>query len=127
MIVMNVPLVERDLPVLKHVEGHYADAPFLLTSTMFGGIPIELAGAELSELVDKPIAAPHTHEVPEIYLLISPEPGGAAIEVSLDGATHELVAPGAMYIPAGATHCFVTRRAIRGSYAFGVLLTSTAT
>lgn len=121
---MPLPDMELDIPVFRHVPGHHMPAPFLLTSTMFGGLPFDLAGAELSELVDKPIADPHTHEVPEIYLLISPEPGGAMIEVLLDGTTYELVAPGALLIPAGATHCFVTRRAIRGSYAFGVLLNS---
>jgi hypothetical protein len=121
---MKPPLTEVDLPVFKKVAGHYGETPFLLTSTMFGGLPFELAGCELSELIGKPVAAPHTHEFPEVYLLISPKPGGAMIEISLDETTHELVAPGAMFIPAGATHCFVTRKAIPGSYAFGVLLTS---
>lgn len=32
------------------------------------------AGGEISELVGKPGAAPHTHEVPEIHLLLSPKP-----------------------------------------------------
>ncbi|WP_018685588.1 cupin domain-containing protein [Actinokineospora enzanensis] len=115
--------VQRDLPVFKQIEGHHAPTPFFLTTDMLGGLPVELAGAEISNLVDKPVAAPHTHEVPEIYLLLSPEPGGAEIEVRLDGETHTLEAPGALLIPAGSVHCFVTRRAIPGSYCLGLLLT----
>lgn len=122
----NSSLIEADLPIFRKVPGHYAEVPFLLLSTMFGGLPFDMAGSEVSQLIDKPIAAPHTHEVPKIYLVISPESGGAMIEVSLDGTTHELVAPGAFFVPAGATHCFVTRKAIPGSYVFSVLLTSTA-
>ena len=72
------------------------------------------------------MAAAHEHEVPEVYLLLSPEPGGAEIEVSVDGEVHRLVAPAALFVPARTRHCFVTKRAAPGSFCLGVLLRSGA-
>ncbi|MFD9307868.1 cupin domain-containing protein [Streptomyces sp. NPDC060048] len=117
------PLVEQNLPVLQTIPGHYGQTPFFLTQDMLGGQPIEIAGGEISDKVGKPVAAPHTHEVPEIYVLMSPEPGGAVIEVVADGETHELVSPAVMLIPTGVVHHFVTKKAQPGSYCLGVLLT----
>ncbi|MEU0009346.1 cupin domain-containing protein [Streptomyces sp. NPDC006314] len=117
------PLVEQNLPVFQTIPGHYDQTPFFLTQDMLGGQPIEIAGGEISDKVGKPVAAPHTHEVPEIYVLMSPEAGGAVIEVMADGETHELVSPAVMLIPAGTVHCFVTKKAEPGSYCLGVLLT----
>ncbi|MFE0641764.1 cupin domain-containing protein [Streptomyces sp. NPDC058877] len=117
------PLVEQNLPVFQTIAGHYGQTPFFLTQDMLGGQPIEIAGGEISDKVGKPVAAPHTHEVPEIYVLMSPEPGGAVIEVVADGETHELVSPAVMLIPTGVVHHFVTKKAQPGSYCLGVLLT----
>ncbi|SDM53049.1 cupin domain-containing protein [Allokutzneria albata] len=114
--------IVTDLPIPLAVAGHHQPAPFYLTADMFGGLPVQLAGGELSGLVGKPVAAPHTHEVDEIYLLFSPNPGGARIEVLLDGVRHELTSPAAMRIPAGSEHCFLTLEAEVGSYCFGVLV-----
>jgi hypothetical protein len=111
-----------ELPIPLAVAGHREPAPFYLTSEMFGGLPIQLAGGELSALVGKPVAAPHTHEVDELYLLVSPNRGGARIEVLLDGQRHELTSPAVMRIPAGSEHCFLTLEAEVGSYCFGVLI-----
>ncbi|MFB9902338.1 cupin domain-containing protein [Allokutzneria oryzae] len=119
---MSAPEIHTDLPIPLAVAGHHQPAPFYLTSEMFGGLPVQLAGGELSELVGKPVAAPHTHEVDEIYFLVSPTPGAARIEVMLDGQRHELVSPAVMRIPAGSEHCFLTLEAERGSYCFGVLI-----
>lgn len=110
------------LPIPLATAGHHQPAPFYLTSEMFGGLPFQLAGGELSGLVGKPVAEPHTHEVDEIYLLVSPNPGGARIEVLLEGRRHELASPAAMRIPAGREHCFLTLQAEPGSYCFGVLI-----
>ncbi|MEU5100066.1 cupin domain-containing protein [Streptomyces sp. NPDC020996] len=112
------------LPVPLAVAGHHQPAPFYLTADMFGGMPVQIAGGELSALVDKPVAEPHTHEVDEIYFLISPDPGQARIEVHLDGVRHELTSPAVMRIPAGSEHYFVTKEAVVGSYCFGILLGS---
>ncbi|AEV87082.1 hypothetical protein ACWT_6065 [Actinoplanes sp. SE50] len=119
---MTTAQIRTDLPLFKAVAGHHQPAPFYLTSDMFGGLPVQLAGGELSDKVGKPVADPHTHPVPEIYLLVSPNPGGARISVLLDGDEHELSSPATLYIPAGAEHRFVTLAAEPGSYCFGVLL-----
>ncbi|KJY47300.1 MULTISPECIES: hypothetical protein [unclassified Streptomyces] len=118
------PEIVSDLPIPLAVAGHHQPAPFYLTADMFGGMPVQIAGGELSTLVDKPVAAPHTHEVDEIYFLVSPLPGQARIEVHLDGVLHELTSPAVMRIPAGSEHCFVTKEAAVGSYCFGILLGS---
>ena len=111
-----------DLPWVREVPGHHAPTPFYLTAEMFGGLPVEMAGAELSALVDKPVAEEHEHAVPEIYVLLSPEPGAAEIEVHLAGTVHRVVAPAAFYVPARTPHFFVTKRAVRGSFCLGLLL-----
>ncbi|MFI9586839.1 cupin domain-containing protein [Streptomyces sp. NPDC052236] len=119
----STPLVEQDLPVLLQIPGHFGETPFYLTKSMLGGQEIEIAGGEISDKVGKPVAAPHTHEVPEIYLLLSPEPGGAVIEVNADGELYELTSPATMLIPTGTVHHFVTKKAVPGSYCLGILLT----
>ncbi|MFI7602452.1 cupin domain-containing protein [Actinoplanes sp. NPDC049681] len=119
---MTSAQIRTDLPIPIAVAGHHQPAPFYLTSDMFGGVPVQIAGGELSDKVGKPVADPHRHTVPEIYLLVSPNPGGARISVLLDGTEHELTSPATLYIPAGAEHRFVTLAAEPGSYCFGVLL-----
>ena len=116
--------VQADLPVFRTIDGHHRPVPFVLTRDMFGGIPVELGGAEISDLVDKPVAEPHVHEVPEIYLLFAPTPGAAVIEVEVEGETYELKAPAALYVPKGQRHRFVTRQAVPGSFCFGLFLHS---
>jgi len=115
-------LVVRTLPVFKDVAGHHAAVPFYLTASMFGGMPVEIAGGEISDKVGKPVADPHRHTVPEVYFLVSRTPGGARIAVTVDGVDHELVSPAVMYVPTGALHRFVTLEAEPGSFCFGVLL-----
>ena len=114
--------IVTELPIPLAVAGHHQPAPFYLTAEMFGGMPVQIAGGELSTLVDKPVAAPHRHDIDEIYFLISPKPGQARIEVLLDGHRHELVSPAVMRIPAGSEHCFLTKEAVVGSYCFGILV-----
>jgi hypothetical protein len=118
------PTARQDLPLLRQITGHYAPTPFYLTAEMFGGLPIEVAGGEISDKVGIPVAEPHTHKVAEIYLLLSPEPGGAVIDVIADGLKHTLTSPATFYIPAGTVHHFVTREAQQGSYCLGILLGS---
>ncbi|MGP4001149.1 cupin domain-containing protein [Streptomyces sp. 8N706] len=119
----STPLVEQGLPVFQQIPGHFGETPFFLTKSMLGGQDIEIAGGEISDKVGKPVAAPHTHEVPEIYLLLSPEPGGAVIEVVADGEHYELTSPATMLIPTGTVHHFVTKKAEPGSYCLGILFT----
>lgn len=119
---MDNVVIATNLPVPIPVAGHHEPAPFYLTSEMFGGLPVQLAGGELSELVGKPVAELHRHKVPEIYFLISPTAGTARIAVAVDGVQYELRSPACLYVPAGAAHRFVTLEAERGSYCFGLLL-----
>jgi mannose-6-phosphate isomerase-like protein (cupin superfamily) len=112
----------RSLPIWKPVEGHRHEVPFFLTREMFGGLPIELAGGDISALVDKPVADVHVHACDEIYFLVAPEPGAAVIDVEIDGLVTTFESPAAILVPAGARHRFVTRRASKGSFCFGILL-----
>ena len=116
--------IEADLPVFRAVDGHHRPVPFILTRDMFGGIPLELGGAEISNLVDTPVAEAHVHDVPEIYLLFAPNPGDAVISIEVDDETYELSSPGALYVPAGRRHRFVTRKAVPGSFCFGLFVHS---
>lgn len=121
---MTSAQIRTDLPIPVAVAGHHQPAPFYLTADMFGGVPVELAGGPIADLVDKPVADPHRHDVPEIYFLVSPSPGGARISVSVDGDRHQVSSPALVYVPAGAEHFFVTEQAEPGSYCFGLLLGS---
>lgn len=116
--------IMSELPVFKEVEGHHNPVPFILTREMFDGIPVELGGAEISNLVERPVAEPHVHDVPEIYLLLSPQPGDAEITVDVEDEEFSLTSPSALYIPAGRKHRFVTRKASAGSFCFGLFLLS---
>lgn len=119
---MDNVAIATGLPILIPIAGHLEPAPFYLTSDMFGGLPLQLAGGELSKLVGKPVAELHRHKVPEIYFLISPAPGAARIAVTVEGTQYELTSPACLYVPAGAEHRFVTLEAEHGSYCFGLLL-----
>ncbi len=119
---MNTVSSVRDLPRMENVSGHHNPAPFILTSDMFGGLPISMAGAEITELVGKPVADLHTHEMPEIYILVSPNPGGAVIDIELADETLTVCSPSAVYVPANTQHRFVTKVAETGSFCFGIFL-----
>ncbi|MFJ4741928.1 cupin domain-containing protein [Streptomyces sp. NPDC088775] len=114
--------IRTDIPQFLPVAGHHQPAPFYLTADMFGGVPVQLAGGSIDHLVGKPVADPHRHEVAEVYFLVSPNPGGARIEVTVDGETQELSSPALLHVPAGAEHRFLTLEAEIGSYCFGLLL-----
>ncbi|MBT9432010.1 hypothetical protein JZM24_07415 [Candidatus Sodalis endolongispinus] len=109
------------LPIFHHVTGHHQPVPYFLTSNMFGGLPFELAGGDISLQVGQPVAEPHRHEVDEIYLLISPVPGEAVIDVNIQGGVKTYSSPSVIHVPAGATHQFITRKAGLGSFCFGIL------
>ncbi|MDJ0088085.1 MULTISPECIES: cupin domain-containing protein [Pantoea] len=110
-----------DLPLMLLVEGHHNKVPFFITKEMFYGVPFELAGGDISGLVDKPVADTHKHEVDEIYFLISPLPGEAVIDVTINMETTTYSSPAVIHVPAGHEHKFITRRAGKGSYCFGIL------
>jgi hypothetical protein len=119
---MQTATVMTGLPRFLPVAGHHEAAPFYLTADMFGGMPVQVAGGEITSRVGRPVADPHRHEVDEVYFLISPNPGGARIEVLVAGERHELSSPALLHVPAGAEHCFLTLEAEPGSYCFGLLM-----
>ncbi|WP_282131683.1 hypothetical protein [Pseudoalteromonas aliena] len=110
-----------DLPIFKEVEGHTRSVPFFLCQEMFGGMPFELAGGDISQLVDVPVASSHCHEVDEIYFLISAKPADAIIDVTIDGEVKTYVSPSVIHVPAGKEHQFITKKASSGSFCFGIL------
>jgi mannose-6-phosphate isomerase-like protein (cupin superfamily) len=59
--------------------------------------------------------------VEEIYILISPQPGQAEIEITAGGEKYELRSPGVFRVPAGVVHCFETTAAVPGSFLLGIL------
>lgn len=119
-----MPELHTDLPVFCEVDGHYDPTPFFLTRDMFGGMPFEVAGGPIAHLVGRPVADLHIHECPEVYLLVSPTPGGARIEVTVGDEVVEVASPATVHIPARTPHRFVTLEAEQGSYCFGLLVTS---
>ncbi len=111
------------LPLMRAVVGHFRPAPFYVTTDLFGGaLPVEIVGGELSAMIGRPVAGAHRHEVPELYVLLSPEPGGAEIEIEAEGLRRRVSSPAVALIPAGVEHRFVTLRAEPGSWCLGVLL-----
>jgi hypothetical protein len=114
--------LRTDVPIPLAVRGHFQPAPFYLTADMFGGVPVQIAAAELSARVGRPIAEPHTHPVDEVYLFLSPNPGGCTVRVHLAKREYTVRSPATFHIPAGALHCFEIVSAEFGSYACGVLL-----
>jgi mannose-6-phosphate isomerase-like protein (cupin superfamily) len=89
---------------------------------MFGGVAVEIAGGQISDKVGKAVAEDHRHPMPEIYFVVSPNRGGAVIQIRVNGRRFELASPGLLYVPAGALHHFLTLRAELGSFCFGILL-----
>lgn len=110
------------LPVMRPVAGHLSEVPFWITADMFDGLPCEVAGGPIDHLVGRPVADPHTHAVDEVYLLLSPNRGGARIRVEVDGEQREVTSPAVVHVPAGALHRFLTLEAEPGSCCFGVLM-----
>lgn len=114
--------IDGAIPRRRAVVGHQIAVPFFLTAEMFGGLPVEVAGGDISGLVGAPVARRHVHDVPEIYLLVSTEPGDTVIDVQVGDDWHEVRSPAAVYVPAGTPHQFVTRVATKGSFCFGIFI-----
>lgn len=111
-----------NLPIKKCVVGHHKDVPFFLDRTMFEGLNFEIAGGDISGLVDIPVADFHTHDVDEIYFIISPEAGDAVIEIETEKGKQQYSSPATILIPAGMKHRFLTKKAVKGSFCFGIFL-----
>ena len=114
--------VVTDLPKLVEVAGHHHPTPCWITSGMFPGVNFRMAGHEMTDMVGKPHAAPHVHDVPEIWVAPSEKKGDLVIEAQMDGEKFLIEAPFAIFIPAGVEHCFTVRRCASPHYVMGMVL-----
>ncbi len=115
-------LIVRNLPRFMEVEGHHDKAPFWLTGEMFAGVKIRVAAKDCSQMVNKPHADPHRHDVPEIYLAITDYPGDMQVEVLLDDESYVLESPFTVFIPAGVLHAFRVLKCDQPNYLLGIVL-----
>lgn len=93
-----------ELPVLEAMQGHHGKAEIYLGPAHVPGLPFKIAAADAAELVGKPLADLHTHDVDEIYLVVTP---GLSFEVETDVGSTAITSPAAVRIPAGVPHRFV--------------------
>ena len=114
--------VLTDVPRMVDVPGHKAPAPFWISSDMFPGVNMRVAGIEVSTIVGAPHAHPHVHDVPEIYLCPSETSGAVRVEIQMNEDTFELDGPFAVFVPPGTTHCFKVLKCEGPHYILGMLL-----
>jgi len=113
--------VVTDLPRMVEVVGHYHPAPCWLTADMFPGVNVRVAGQEATNMVGKPHAAPHVHNVPEIYLAPSEKKGDLVVEVQMDDDKFRVEAPFSIFIPSGVRHCFTVLKCASPHFIMGVV------
>jgi mannose-6-phosphate isomerase-like protein (cupin superfamily) len=100
--------VAHGLPRYEEMPGHHAPTPIYLGPEDAAGLPIKIAAVDTSELVGKPLSELHTHDVDEIYLVVTP---GLRFDVETDRGTVRATSPTSIRIPAGTPHRFVVREA----------------
>ena len=114
--------VVTDLPKFVVVEGHHKPAPFWITSDMFPGVNMRVAGLDVSKIVGAPHANPHVHESPEIYLTPSEEKGEVVVEIQMDEEKFMVESPFAVFVPPGVRHCFKVLKCQSPHYVLGIML-----
>jgi len=114
--------VVTDLPREVKIEGHHHPTPCWITRDMFPGVNLQVAGHEVSSRVGAPHAAPHVHEVPEIWVAPSERKGDLVIEAQMDEEKFLVEAPFAIFIPQGVSHCFTVVKCESPHYVMGMLL-----
>lgn len=100
--------VVDDLPRQERMPGHPAPAAIYLGPEDAPGLPIKVAAVDASELVGIPLTELHTHDVDEIYLVVTP---GLRFDVETDRGSVDVNSPASVRIPAGTPHRFVVRQA----------------
>jgi quercetin dioxygenase-like cupin family protein len=100
--------VVEDLPREEAMEGHPAPASIYLAPEDAPGVPVKVAAVDAAELVGKALTELHTHDVDEIYLVVTP---GLEFAVETDEGSVEVSSPASVRIPAGTPHRFVVREA----------------
>ena len=114
--------VVTDLPRQVQIAGHHHPTPCWITPGMFPGVGFRLAGHEVSGSVGKPHAAPHTHDVPEIWLAPCEKRGAVVIEARMDDETFDVESPFSIFIPPGVRHCFTVKKCESPHYVLGIVL-----
>jgi hypothetical protein len=100
--------VVEDLPREETMEGHPAPALIYLGPEDAPGVAVRVAAVDAAELVGKALTDLHTHDVDEIYLVVTP---GLAFSVETDEGSVDVSSPASVRIPAGTPHRFVVREA----------------
>ena len=108
------------LPREEVMPGHHAAASIYLGPEDAPGVRVKIAAVDAAELVGKPLSDLHTHDVDEIYLVVTP---GLRFDVETDEGTVEVSSPASVRIPAGTPHRFLVREATTAPCVFlGILL-----
>jgi mannose-6-phosphate isomerase-like protein (cupin superfamily) len=100
--------VVEGLPRHELMPGHHAPAAIYLGPEDVPGLPIKVAAVDASELVDEPLSELHTHDVDEVYLVVTP---GLSFDVETDRGSVRVTSPASVRIPANTPHRFVVREA----------------
>jgi mannose-6-phosphate isomerase-like protein (cupin superfamily) len=100
--------VVEDLPREKRLPGHPEPARIYLGPEDVAGLPITVAAVDAAELVGTPLTELHSHDVDEIYLVVTP---GLRFDVETDAETVSVRSPASVRIPAGTPHRFLVREA----------------
>lgn len=113
--------VVRGLPNYVTIQGHHAPAAlYVQPEHLEGTLALTVAAVDASELVGKPLADLHSHEVEELYLVVSP---GLRFEVQTDEGSVMVDSPASVRIPAGKPHRFVIHAAATAPLPFlGILM-----
>jgi mannose-6-phosphate isomerase-like protein (cupin superfamily) len=81
-----------------------------------------MAGHEASGSLGKSHAAPHVHDVPEIWVAPSEKKGDLVIEAEMDDDKFLVEAPFSIFIPPGIRHCFTVVKSESPHFIMGVVL-----
>jgi mannose-6-phosphate isomerase-like protein (cupin superfamily) len=100
--------VVEDLPREQRMPGHPSPAQIYLGPEDVEGLPITVAAVDAAELVGKSLTELHTHDVDEIYLVVTP---GLRFDVETDAETVSVRSPASVRIAAGTPHRFLVRAA----------------
>lgn len=112
--------VTSGLPEHEQIPGHHAPTEIYLRPEHAAGAPMTVAAADASQLVGKPLAGLHRHDVDEVYLVVTP---GLRFEVETEHGSVVVDSPASVHVPAGLLHRFVVHEATTSPLPFlGILL-----
>lgn len=112
--------VTGDLPQMEQLEGHHTPTEIYLRPSQAAGTPVTIAAADASQLVGRPLAALHRHDVDEVYLVVTP---GLLFEVETEEGSVMVESPASVHVPAWLLHRFVVHEAAVSPLPFlGILL-----